>query len=111
MGDRYDTIIVGAGPADSILAYELARQGVRTLLVDREPFPRYKTRGGGVNERAVRLLDFPISPVVEQVIESAWITYKLRGGFTRPFPQATTYMTMRDKLDTLLVDRAVSAGS
>ena len=43
MGDRYDTIIVGAGPAGSVLAYELARQGASTLLVDREPFPRYKT--------------------------------------------------------------------
>ena len=40
---RYDTIIVGAGPAGSVLAYELARRGVRTLLLERHTLPRYKT--------------------------------------------------------------------
>ena len=48
---------------------------------------------------------------MEQVIENAWITYKLREGFTRRFAQITTYLTMWEKLDTLLVQRAVSAGA
>jgi flavin-dependent dehydrogenase len=64
-----------------------------------------------VNERAVRLLDFPITPVVEQVVNRARITYKMKDGFTRSFPQPFTYMTMRDRLDSLLAERAVSAGA
>ena len=40
---RYEVIIVGAGPAGSTLAYQLARRDVKTLLVDRDVFPRYKT--------------------------------------------------------------------
>ena len=56
-------------------------------------------------------MDFPITPVVERVISQAMITYKLREGFTRSFHQPFTFMTMRDKFDNLLVERAVSAGA
>ena len=41
--NSYDVIIVGAGPAGSTLAYELARKSVRTLIVERDVLPRYKT--------------------------------------------------------------------
>ena len=41
--NRYDVVIVGAGPAGSTLAYQLARNGVKTLVLEREPLPRYKT--------------------------------------------------------------------
>ena len=40
---RYDVVIVGAGPSGSVLAYELARRGVDTLIVERDALPRYKT--------------------------------------------------------------------
>ena len=56
-------------------------------------------------------MDFPITPVVERVISQARLTYKLREGFTRSFPQPFTYMTMRDRFDSLLVERAISAGA
>ncbi|MCE2404542.1 MAG: FAD-dependent oxidoreductase [Dehalococcoidia bacterium] len=40
---RYDVLIVGAGPGGTTLAYDLARRGVRTLIIERERLPRYKT--------------------------------------------------------------------
>ena len=43
MQKKYDVIIVGAGPAGSTLAYELARRGVSALVMERETLPRYKT--------------------------------------------------------------------
>ena len=64
-----------------------------------------------MNERAVRLLDFPIMPVVQRTISQAWLTYKMAGGFTRSFHQPFTYMTMREQLDSYLAERAVSAGA
>ena len=45
------------------------------------------------------------------MINQAWLTYKLGGGFTRRFPQPFTYMSMRDTFDYLLTERAVSAGA
>ena len=56
-------------------------------------------------------MDFPISPVVERTISRATLTYRLREGFTRSFPEPFTYMTMREKFDSLLVERATSAGA
>lgn len=40
--ERWDAVVVGAGPAGSTIAALLARRGFRTLLLDRERFPREK---------------------------------------------------------------------
>jgi flavin-dependent dehydrogenase len=40
-----DAVVIGSGPAGSLAAYALARQGVRTLLVDRAAHPRAKVCG------------------------------------------------------------------
>ena len=54
--DRYDVIIVGAGPAGSTCARACAQAGIRTLLLERETFPRPKPCGGAVSERSLALL-------------------------------------------------------
>ena len=56
-------------------------------------------------------MDFPITPVVERVIDKVKLTYRLNEGFTRSFPQPLTYMTMRAKFDQFLVEKAVDAGA
>lgn len=38
---RFDVMILGAGPAGSVLAQQLSRKGYRVALVDRQKFPRY----------------------------------------------------------------------
>ena len=45
---KYDVVVVGAGPAGSTAAKFLAEKGVKTLLVDRERFPRWKPCAGGL---------------------------------------------------------------
>jgi flavin-dependent dehydrogenase len=46
-GSVYDAIVVGAGPAGSTAAYELAGMG-EVLVVDKAPFPRHKACGGAL---------------------------------------------------------------
>ncbi|MBL0150474.1 MAG: NAD(P)/FAD-dependent oxidoreductase [Ideonella sp.] len=55
--DRWDTLVVGAGPAGSACALWLARQGQRVLLVDRQAFPRDKVCGDGLIPDAHRALE------------------------------------------------------
>ncbi len=56
----YDVIIAGAGPAGSTCARECARRGIRTLLLDKDSFPRPKPCGGAVSAHALSLLDFAL---------------------------------------------------
>ena len=53
---RWDAVVVGAGPAGSIAARQLAIQGKAVLLVDRAKFPRAKVCGGCLNATVVELL-------------------------------------------------------
>jgi len=53
----YDVIVVGAGPAGSVLAWQLARAGTKVALLDRASFPRDKVCGDYVEPRGLRLLE------------------------------------------------------
>jgi menaquinone-9 beta-reductase len=52
MAERYDLVVVGAGPGGSSAAYHSAKAGLNTLLIDRQEFPRDKTCGDGLMPHA-----------------------------------------------------------
>jgi geranylgeranyl reductase family protein len=52
-----DIIVVGGGPAGSVVAWDLARQGVDVLLLERTQFPRDKVCGDYVEPRGLRILE------------------------------------------------------
>lgn len=52
----YDLIIVGAGPAGSAAALHASRQGLTTLLLDKEDFPRDKICGDALSGKSVTAL-------------------------------------------------------
>jgi geranylgeranyl reductase family protein len=107
----YDAIVVGAGPSGSTAAYRLAKAGKDVLLLDRASFPRDKPCGGGVTERAARLLPFSIEPVVEDVATKV----DLRLGYGRTIERGDgvplVYLTQRRRLDHFLAERAAEAGA
>lgn len=69
-GGSWDVIVVGAGPAGSSAAHELARRGRRVLLVDRRRFPRDKTCGDALIPDAQACL--ARLGLLERVRERAW---------------------------------------
>lgn len=52
----WDAVVIGAGPAGSLVARELARRNCSVLLVDRSAFPRWKVCGACLNGRALATL-------------------------------------------------------
>jgi len=54
--EKYDAIVVGAGPAGSACAYLLAQKGVRVLLLDKAHFPRDKVCGDAIGGKALGVL-------------------------------------------------------
>jgi geranylgeranyl reductase family protein len=110
--ERFDALVVGAGPAGSLTAYRLASAGASVLLVDKARFPRDKPCGGGLTTRAVRLLPFSVEPVVEDVVDR--FEFRLRYGST--FERVSSgeplcLMTQRRRLDAYLAEQAAAAGA
>ena len=50
-------LVAGGGPAGSVLAWALARRGLRTLVLERARFPREKVCGDFVDPRGLRILE------------------------------------------------------
>jgi len=57
VAEHFDVAVVGAGPAGSVTALELARGGARVALVDKATFPRDKACGDAVGPRGIALLE------------------------------------------------------
>jgi geranylgeranyl reductase family protein len=109
--ERFDVLVVGAGPAGSATAIRLARAGASVLLADRARFPRDKPCGGGLTGRALRHVPCDVTPVVEHVVDRM----VLRLGYGRRFARRTKtpliLMTQRRRLDAFLAEQAVAAGA
>jgi 2-polyprenyl-6-methoxyphenol hydroxylase-like FAD-dependent oxidoreductase len=56
MSDATDVLIVGAGPTGLIMAIQLARQGVRFRIIDKEPTRSDKSRALAVHARTLEIL-------------------------------------------------------
>jgi geranylgeranyl reductase family protein len=102
-------VVVGAGPAGSTAAREVAARGHEVLLLDRARFPRDKPCGGGVTIRAAALLPFDLTPVIERVIDGAMVRLRHGPDFTRDDGRPISYMTQRHRLDAFLVEKAQEA--
>ena len=115
MPDRYDVVVVGAGPAGAAAALGTlrARPDARVLLVDRAAFPRDKACGDGIAPHAFDVLaglgvpdagaGYPPVPRLRVVspggVEAA-----------RPVPRANRVIP-RVVFDARLVTAAVAAGA
>ena len=108
---KTDVLVVGAGPAGSILAYHLARAGVDVVLIDKAKFPRGKTCAGGINVRTQKIIPFDFSPVVENTITAISFSCNFEAPFTRRFPGPLMFTVLRESFDEFLVRKAEEAGA
>ena len=107
----HDVIVVGAGPAGATLAYELSRQGIDVLILEKERLPRYKACAGGITVKTAKLLDMDFSSVTRDTVRGAKVAYGGTHSFTKSYPQPLIHMVMRNEFDQLLVQRAREAGA
>jgi geranylgeranyl reductase family protein len=111
MALEYDVVIVGAGPAGSSAARFCARKGLRTLLIEKDRFPRYKPCGGCLSPRVLRELDFDIGGVIQGTVSEARFTFQLEDPFSIAYQDPIGYLVKRESLDHLLCRKAQEEGA
>ncbi|MEJ2101777.1 MAG: geranylgeranyl reductase family protein [Desulfobacterales bacterium] len=54
--NRFDVLIVGAGPAGATAAFILANNGYKVGIIEKRRFPRFKLCGGLLSQKTIKLL-------------------------------------------------------
>jgi flavin-dependent dehydrogenase len=107
--ERFDILIVGAGPAGSFAAEHLARKGVRVALFDGRPAGEPKACGGGVTSKALKawphLLD-AVGRLIDDLEMYSPSGKRLRLKLAEPFA-----IYSRLAFDAHLRERARAAGA
>lgn len=121
-GERFDAIVVGAGPAGSAAAYVMAKAGMEVVLLERGDYPGAKNVWGGVLFREATESVFPEfwedapleRPVVDQRL---WMLGKdsvTQAGFKTAAwsrPPYNAFTAMRAKIDPYFAKKAEDAGA
>ena len=68
MKKEYDVIISGGGSSGSLLGLLLAKNNIKTLIIEKEKFPRFKICAGGIQYRASKLIPINIDNVIKNTI-------------------------------------------
>jgi geranylgeranyl reductase family protein len=107
--ERFDVLIVGAGPAGSFAAEKLARKGVRVALFDGRPEGEPKACGGGVTSKALKAWPHLLGAVGRTISELDLYSpagKKLHLKLEEPFA-----IYSRSAFDSYLLNRAAEAGA
>ena len=113
LSQSWDAIVVGAGPAGSMAAFQIAAKGFKTLLIDKAQFPRGKVCGCCLSSAAVDALtqqglgDIIATPAsiqlhsIKVMDDNLVATIALTGGVS----------ISRERFDAALIERAMRCGA
>lgn len=118
--ERFDAIVVGAGPAGSAAAYCMAKEGLEVLLIERGEAPGAKNSSGG------RLYGHSLNKIIPKFWEEAPVECQVSREtvtFLTPetavsldvksqkFAHEPSFTVLRSKFDAWLAEKAEEAGA
>jgi electron transfer flavoprotein-quinone oxidoreductase len=122
MSDKFDVIVVGAGPAGTACAYTLAKAGLNVMMIERGEYPGSKNVMGGVLYRKMMddiipefYKEAPIErPIVEQrfmmLDQESALTFGYKGLEWAREPY-NNFTVLRAKFDQWFAQKAVEQGA
>ncbi|MBN1861159.1 MAG: geranylgeranyl reductase family protein [Candidatus Thermoplasmatota archaeon] len=110
---KYDVTVVGAGPAGSTTAKFLSEKGFKTLLIDKERFPRDKPCGGGLPLRVLQRFPYVVNEKIIEAYSSSGTLFSPSLGHRIEIERETPILStiLRKKFDFELVNYAKDAGA
>jgi geranylgeranyl reductase family protein len=107
-----DILIAGAGPAGCAAAYDLARAGLRVLLLDRRTFPRPKACACGLTRKTLAALRYSVEPVIERMCREIVLQPADQSGSLRINTHAPICaMAVRERFDAFCLQQTLAAGA
>lgn len=109
--EPWDAVVVGAGPAGSVAARELARDGLKVLLVDKSQFPRRKVCGCSLNAAAIGSLErLGLGQVLRDAVPLNGVRLATAGRFADIRLPGGVALS-REAFDAALIREAIAAGA
>ena len=106
----YDLLIVGGGPSGSSAGRLAGQKGLKTLLIEKETFPRYKPCGGALSEQALSCLNFPLPESIRER-EVFGLRMHFKGSVIENYKKSRmATMVTRSTLDSYLLEKGKEAG-
>jgi len=121
--ERFEVVIVGAGPAGAAAALTLARAGVEVLVLERGDYPGAKNLFGGILYTSVLNELIPefwnAAPIERHIINRRWLALDddtqigldLKSAKFDVPPFNNTFTALRSKFDRWFAEQAEEAGA
>lgn len=122
MSEKFDSIVVGAGPAGIACAYELAKAGLQVLLLERGEYPGSKNVMGGVLYRKMMEDVIPgfykEAPLERHIVEQRFMMLDKESAVTVGYKGLewaqepyNNFTVLRAKFDQWFAQKAVDQGA
>ena len=107
---QYDVIVLGGGPAGSNFAYQSAKLGFSTLLIEKRPFAHYKCCAGAIPRELFERYLLPTN-IIERDVKGLLLVSPEQEQVKIDYDKVMGATTYRVELDKWLEKRAEDAGT
>jgi menaquinone-9 beta-reductase len=110
--EKFDVLVIGAGIAGSLAGVFCARSGFRTLIVEKQLFPRHKVCGCCINGRALAILnDAGLADCLQELMPTTTSSLAIRyAGKKLDIAMPQNIAVSRKALDQCLLNEARKSG-
>ena len=108
---KYDAIVIGGGPAGSSVRYHLSKGGLKVLLLEKDPLPRFKLCAGCLSARTLKLLPEGYEALILNRIKAGRLGFGGKKEYRVESHEEIAYIVDRKDFDYFLVREALKAGA